>query len=440
MEIIQEQNLIFANYNKNKNNGLLSSYVKPTLDENNKYKRVAHSMNPSLKNSNNSLSTSPITTPPQEQQLSSSNPTSDYENDSSSDIESSSSKPHDNDEKEIGLVANILLKISSKEITIVSTSSSTSATSLVPNNDSPVLAPAKLADSTNCVPFGALNLDTEMGNTTATATTSTGGSSGSQGSSLASSTSSTPVLSASATGINPVVSTTTAPVVTTTTTTTTPTSLTSSSSSTPTSISVSASNSSLSLSASTDAADKKKKRQRTSPEQLAILEQIFETDKMPSQQIRHRLANQLGMSSRRVQIWFQNKRAKKQHKSRPTSPTQFNFTPVSFPSSPSSSSSSSPVIGSNIKLNSSSIGIPTSVSTASASSSASSPNSNFKQYNFSFDHHTTTANNSPPPPSSNEQYKEIRFHNVTLNLGIKKSRPECRSRCSAGVSISISRI
>ncbi|GAM20270.1 hypothetical protein SAMD00019534_034450 [Acytostelium subglobosum LB1] len=54
----------------------------------------------------------------------------------------------------------------------------------------------------------------------------------------------------------------------------------------------------------------KKKRQRTSPEQLAILEQIFETDKMPSQQIRMRLANQLGMSSRRVQIWFQNKRAK----------------------------------------------------------------------------------------------------------------------------------
>ncbi|GAM20172.1 hypothetical protein SAMD00019534_033470 [Acytostelium subglobosum LB1] len=54
----------------------------------------------------------------------------------------------------------------------------------------------------------------------------------------------------------------------------------------------------------------KKKRQRTSPEQLSILEQIFETDKMPSQQIRIRLANQLGMSSRRVQIWFQNKRAK----------------------------------------------------------------------------------------------------------------------------------
>lgn len=54
----------------------------------------------------------------------------------------------------------------------------------------------------------------------------------------------------------------------------------------------------------------KKKRQRTNPDQLAILEQIFQTDKMPSQQTRIHLADQLGMSSRRVQIWFQNKRAK----------------------------------------------------------------------------------------------------------------------------------
>jgi len=54
----------------------------------------------------------------------------------------------------------------------------------------------------------------------------------------------------------------------------------------------------------------KKKRQRTSPDQLAILEQIFQTDKMPNQQTRVHLAGQLGMSSRRVQIWFQNKRAK----------------------------------------------------------------------------------------------------------------------------------
>jgi len=59
-----------------------------------------------------------------------------------------------------------------------------------------------------------------------------------------------------------------------------------------------------------EALSNKKKRQRTSPDQLAILEQIFQTDKMPSQQTRVQLADQLGMSSRRVQIWFQNKRAK----------------------------------------------------------------------------------------------------------------------------------
>jgi len=59
-----------------------------------------------------------------------------------------------------------------------------------------------------------------------------------------------------------------------------------------------------------DEGHNKKKRQRTSPEQLAILEQIFQTDKMPNQQTRVQLADQLGMSSRRVQIWFQNKRAK----------------------------------------------------------------------------------------------------------------------------------
>jgi hypothetical protein len=66
----------------------------------------------------------------------------------------------------------------------------------------------------------------------------------------------------------------------------------------------------LSSSEESESLSNKKKRQRTSPEQLAILEQIFQTDKMPNQQTRVQLADQLGMSSRRVQIWFQNKRAK----------------------------------------------------------------------------------------------------------------------------------
>jgi len=89
----------------------------------------------------------------------------------------------------------------------------------------------------------------------------------------------------------------------------------------------------------------KKKRQRTSPDQLAILEQIFTTDKMPNQQTRVHLADQLGMSSRRVQIWFQNKRAKvKRSVSKPdgddcSSPNELresssSMSPLSSPSSP----------------------------------------------------------------------------------------------------------
>lgn len=90
----------------------------------------------------------------------------------------------------------------------------------------------------------------------------------------------------------------------------------------------------------------KKKRQRTSPDQLAILEQIFQTDKMPNQQTRVQLADQLGMSSRRVQIWFQNKRAKvKRSGSKPgdedsdsspeLSQSSSSISPSSSPSSPS---------------------------------------------------------------------------------------------------------
>lgn len=95
----------------------------------------------------------------------------------------------------------------------------------------------------------------------------------------------------------------------------------------------------------------KKKRQRTSPDQLSVLEQIFETDKMPNQQKRLKLAEQLGMSSRRIQIWFQNKRAKvkrvgsKMGESAPTSPSNPEHPADSVPNSPSSALSppSSPV-------------------------------------------------------------------------------------------------
>jgi len=91
----------------------------------------------------------------------------------------------------------------------------------------------------------------------------------------------------------------------------------------------------------------KKKRQRTSPDQLAILEQIFQTDKMPSQQTRVQLADQLGMSSRRVQIWFQNKRAKVKRGSVKTETTPLHDSRdgnASLSSSSGASEPSSPVV------------------------------------------------------------------------------------------------
>lgn len=96
----------------------------------------------------------------------------------------------------------------------------------------------------------------------------------------------------------------------------------------------------------------KKKRVRTTPDQLEILERRFQTDKMPNQQTRVQLADQLGMSSRRVQIWFQNKRAKVKRSSKPDgecpSPNSLcqstsSMSSVSSPSSPSGIDSPSPV-------------------------------------------------------------------------------------------------
>jgi hypothetical protein len=54
----------------------------------------------------------------------------------------------------------------------------------------------------------------------------------------------------------------------------------------------------------------KRRRHRTTPDQLRILEEVYTKDKLPNLEVRERLAQQLGMTARRVQIWFQNKRAK----------------------------------------------------------------------------------------------------------------------------------
>ncbi|KAL6078163.1 Short stature homeobox protein 2 [Balamuthia mandrillaris] len=51
-------------------------------------------------------------------------------------------------------------------------------------------------------------------------------------------------------------------------------------------------------------------RKRKTPEQLAILEREFENNPMPNKDVRDTLSSNLGLSSRQIQIWFQNKRAK----------------------------------------------------------------------------------------------------------------------------------
>lgn len=53
-----------------------------------------------------------------------------------------------------------------------------------------------------------------------------------------------------------------------------------------------------------------KRRHRTTAEQLRVLEATYATNKVPNQEVRRELAAQLSMTTRRVQIWFQNKRAK----------------------------------------------------------------------------------------------------------------------------------
>lgn len=52
------------------------------------------------------------------------------------------------------------------------------------------------------------------------------------------------------------------------------------------------------------------KRQRSSPAQLDVLEEQFLLNPMPSHLTRLELAVRLSMTPRRIQVWFQNKRAK----------------------------------------------------------------------------------------------------------------------------------
>ncbi|KAJ1913979.1 hypothetical protein H4219_004979 [Mycoemilia scoparia] len=52
----------------------------------------------------------------------------------------------------------------------------------------------------------------------------------------------------------------------------------------------------------------KPKRKRASSKQLEALNRVFESTSFPSTETRHRLARELGMTPRTVQIWFQNRR------------------------------------------------------------------------------------------------------------------------------------
>lgn len=54
----------------------------------------------------------------------------------------------------------------------------------------------------------------------------------------------------------------------------------------------------------------RKKRARATAEQLSVLEGVFAMNISPNGKVRKQLSQQLNMTERSVQIWFQNKRAK----------------------------------------------------------------------------------------------------------------------------------
>lgn len=83
----------------------------------------------------------------------------------------------------------------------------------------------------------------------------------------------------------------------------------------------------------------KKKRKRTAPDQLKVLEDVFNTHQHPNLLLRNQLAVQLGMTPRSVQIWFQNRRAKARNMEFTTSSNLNTSLPA--PASPQSPSSPS---------------------------------------------------------------------------------------------------
>ncbi|KAI9463177.1 hypothetical protein HD554DRAFT_1421648 [Boletus coccyginus] len=98
-------------------------------------------------------------------------------------------------------------------------------------------------------------------------------------------------------------------------------------------------------------APQKKKRTRTltTPHQSAVLHALLAKSRFPTTAMREDVGRQIGLSARKVQIWFQNQRQKArrpQGESAPlTRPPQFGPFPIISPTGPSSSSYPSPSIG-----------------------------------------------------------------------------------------------
>jgi hypothetical protein len=54
----------------------------------------------------------------------------------------------------------------------------------------------------------------------------------------------------------------------------------------------------------------KQKRRRKEQNQLEVLEEVFKRDPLPSRKTKEKLAKEVGLPQRAVQVWFQNRRAK----------------------------------------------------------------------------------------------------------------------------------
>jgi hypothetical protein len=57
-------------------------------------------------------------------------------------------------------------------------------------------------------------------------------------------------------------------------------------------------------------------RSRTDQAQYQQLEDVFLRDPLPSRKTKERLAQELGLTARKVQVWFQNRRAKERRQLR----------------------------------------------------------------------------------------------------------------------------